>query len=94
MVTEDTVGRVLPVNDPATLRELAAVIERRRPRPHVRLSAERLDELADMALHGTRPTVGWWRRALGPDTQLAERMAAARADLARLRAEWGRDDGP
>ena len=80
--------RFVPVKDPATLRELAAVIERRQTRPHLRLCDEKLAEMADTLLRGDRPTLGWWIRALPVDDDHAERMAAARDDVARLRNEW------
>ena len=84
----DPVVRIVGVSNPATLRELAALIERRRPaRPRARLSDEKLAELEDMVCSGKTPTVGWWRRALVVD----ERMATAYTDVARMRAEWDRD---
>jgi hypothetical protein len=58
------VVRTMPTTDPATLRELAAIIEHRQTRLRARLSAEKLEELADMVMAGRTPTIGWWRRAL------------------------------
>ena len=62
----DPVVRIMPVNDPAILRELAALIEQRkaRARPVARLSDAKLAELAQMVTDGQVPTLGWWRRAL------------------------------
>jgi hypothetical protein len=83
---EPVVVRVVPVSDPATLRHLAAAIEMQDPRPRAvaRLADEKLAELATMVVTGRTPTLGWWRQALGVD----EGIAAARAELARLRSEW------
>jgi hypothetical protein len=63
---EPVVVRVVPVSDPATLRHLAAAIEMQDPRRRavVRLSDEKLAELADMVSAGQSPTVGWWSRAM------------------------------
>jgi hypothetical protein len=85
----------LPVADtatPRTLRELAAIIEWRQEPWRQRMARARelgigagdLDRLADMRAAQDVPTVGWWRRALHVD----ERLAAAHADVARLRDEW------
>ncbi len=58
--------RIVPVNDPATLHALAALIEARTAQraPVAGLSEEKLGELGDMVMAGDTPTIGWWRRAL------------------------------
>jgi hypothetical protein len=63
------VRRVLPCGDPGVLRELAALIESRdrSRRTRMELTPAALEELADMVLAGTRPTVGWWRKQLSPE---------------------------
>ncbi len=52
----------LAVLEPRTLRELAAVIETRRPQPRHDLTPEGVDKLADILLAGSSPTIGFWRR--------------------------------
>jgi hypothetical protein len=56
---------LVPVRDPAVLRELAWLIEHRNPRPSAvaALSDAKQDELLAMLVDGKVPTIGWWRRA-------------------------------
>ena len=62
--------RILEHLSPRTLRDLAAALEARTPAVQARgtLSAEGVDELADILVAGDSPTIGFYRRylAAGP----------------------------
>lgn len=60
---------VLEHLDAQTLRELAAVVERRDPLriTRSRLTEEGVELLADILLSGTVPTIGFYRRNCRPD---------------------------
>jgi len=53
--------------DAATLRELAALAERRSTVRRIADPAQAAQELAEMADRGTMPTIGWWHRHLAHD---------------------------
>jgi hypothetical protein len=55
---------VLEHLSPRTLRDLAAALEARTPAVRARgtLSTEGVDELADILIAGTTPTIGFYRR--------------------------------
>jgi hypothetical protein len=57
--------------DAADLRHLAALIEAQSPeaRARGRLTDEGRAELFDMLCRGDRPSIGWWRRHLGAESQ-------------------------
>jgi len=53
--------------DPATLRELARLIEAREPqRRPLRDPEASAQALAEMLEQGATPTIGWWCRQLAP----------------------------
>jgi len=58
--------RFLAFLDPATLRELAYLIERRRGARRFDDPAAAADEIAEMLVQGTVPALGWYRRHLVP----------------------------
>jgi hypothetical protein len=56
--------RILPVSDPETLSELAALLRCRRQDadPRTRLDDYALGQMGDMVMAGRVPALGWWRR--------------------------------
>ena len=76
MTASSPVARLLAALDPATLRELASLLEERRPLRSIADPEQAAAELAEMLGRGATPTIGWWRRHLaGPGRPASYRGA-------------------